>query len=253
MPFFFDLHVHTVKGSSDSGLSPAELVEEAKRVGLSGVCLTEHGGWADRREFDAFAQNAGLVVVHGLEVDTDLGHVLVFGLHAYQPGISSVRELRRVVQRAGGFMVLAHPYRNMFNPPPYNRNLLYGGKEHTYPHVPQEAVGHHGLELVDAVEVVNGANTDPENWFAQEVTRLMGRGGTGGSDAHSVHGLGKGVTVFNDPVRSEEELIEALRARAFQAAEGLHVGHLRYVANGESQSPQPVVDRGQGRGPQPFL
>ncbi|MBM3946220.1 MAG: PHP domain-containing protein [SAR202 cluster bacterium] len=242
MPFFFDLHVHTVRGSSDSGLLPAQLVENARRIGLSGVCLTEHGGWSDRREFDAFAQSSGLVVVHGLEVDTDLGHVLVLGVDSYQPGMSSLRELRRVVQRAGGFMILAHPYRNMFNPPPYNKNLLYGGKVHTYPHVPQEAVGHHGFELVDAVEVVNGANTDPENWFAQEVTRLMGRKGTGGSDAHSIHGLGKGVTAFNDPVRNEGELIEALRAQAFVAAEGLHIGNVKYVVNGTPGALHSVVD-----------
>jgi hypothetical protein len=244
MPFFFDLHVHTVKGSSDSGLSPDQLVTEAKRLGLSGVCLTEHGGWADKREFDAFAQRSGLVIVHALEVDTDLGHVLVFGMHSYQPGMFRITELRRLAARDGAFMVLAHPFRNMFNPPPYNKNLLYDGKVHTYPHVPQEAVGHPGFDLVDAVEVVNGANTQDENWFAQEVTRLMGRKGTGGSDAHSTLGLAKGVTAFNDPVRSEGELIEALKAGAFVAAEGLNVGNLRYVANGAAAPDAPGAQGG---------
>ncbi len=46
-----DLHVHTSHGSGDSSLSPQELVEEARRIGLQGACLTEHSGPWDRFEF----------------------------------------------------------------------------------------------------------------------------------------------------------------------------------------------------------
>ena len=42
------MHVHTTRGSTDSGLSPAELVEVAAKLNLDGVCITEHGGnWTD--------------------------------------------------------------------------------------------------------------------------------------------------------------------------------------------------------------
>ena len=79
MTSVFDLHVHTVKGSSDSSLSPEDLVREALRLGLDGVCLTEHSGWRDLQEFKAFAARHELVIVHALEVDTVYGHVLAFG------------------------------------------------------------------------------------------------------------------------------------------------------------------------------
>ena len=114
----FDLHVHTARGSSDSSLTPAQLVQRAREAGLDGVCLTEHGGgWTDRELEEAFA-DSGVTVIRGLEVDTDAGHVLVFGLPAYVNGMHRIEELRSVVDRAGGAMVSAHPFRNLFNRPP---------------------------------------------------------------------------------------------------------------------------------------
>ena len=37
-----DLHVHTSPRSLCSNIDPEELVQEAKRIGLDGFCLTEH-------------------------------------------------------------------------------------------------------------------------------------------------------------------------------------------------------------------
>ena len=78
--------------------------------------------------------------------------------------------------------------------------------------------------MVDAIEVANGANTDHENRFALEAARHLGLGGTGGSDAHSLHGLGSCVTVFDGDVRSEADLIEAIRAKTLSAERRLPPG-----------------------------
>ena len=72
--------------------------------------------------------------------------------------------------------------------------------------------------------MVNGGNLEKEDRFAQEVAELGGRAGTGGSDAHSVNGLGKGVTVFPGDVRTQDDLLEALRAGEFFPVEGFHLG-----------------------------
>ena len=110
MSSVFDLHVHTVKGSSDSSLSLPDLVREAQRIGLTGVCLTEHTGWRDLTEFDAFAAQYDLVIIHALEVSTVFGHVLAFGLDSYGVGFSNLRELRRAAHRVGGYLVTAHVF-----------------------------------------------------------------------------------------------------------------------------------------------
>ena len=215
----FDLHVHTVRGSSDSGLTPGQLIEQALRVGLDGVCMTEHSGGWDDRELARTFNGSGLTVISGLEVDTDMGHVLVFGLHAYVNGMNRVVELRKAVGRVGGVIVSAHPFRNLFNRPPYYVNLLY--KEGVQrPSTAEEAAGHPAFELVDDAEVANGSNTEEENEFSLKVARYLGRRGTGGSDAHFVHGIGRCATVFDGDVRSEGDLIEALKAKAFRPRGG---------------------------------
>ena len=223
----FDLHVHTARGSSDSSLSPVDMVSEAKRIGLDGVCLTEHSGGWDKGELDRLAKESGIVLVRALEVDTDMGHIVAFGLDGHVSGMSSAKELRRVVDRACGVMILAHPFRNLFNTPPYNVNLVFRNPDN-HPRIVQEAAAHPVFELVDLVEIANGANTDEENLFAQKVARHLNLGGTAGSDAHSTNGLGSCTTIFEGDIRSESDMIEALRARAFRAGEGFHMGELKY-------------------------
>ena len=222
----FDLHVHTVKGSSDSSLTTEQLISEARRIGLDGVCLSEHSGGWDDHEFRRVFEDSGLVVVRGLEVDTEMGHVLAYGMHQYVGGIHRVRDLRLAADRVGAFLVSAHPFRNLFNNPPYNLNLLFR-ERNGRPSTPEQAALHPLFELVDDIEVGNGANTERENAFALEVARILGFEGTGGSDAHSTHGLGKFATEFDGDIRSESDFVEALRAGAYRAVQGLHVGELR--------------------------
>ncbi len=221
-----DLHVHTVRGSGDSSLTPQLLIEEALNIGLDGVCLTEHAGGWETEDFHRVFDEAGITAIRGLEVETDMGHILVFGLHAYSNGIHRASQLRKAVDSAGGVMVSAHPFRNLFNRRVYNFNLLYKDP-HDYPESAQEAAGHPLFDLVDDVEVANGSNTDRENRFTLEVARHLGLAGTGGSDVHSVHGLGKCVTVFDGEIRSEADLIEAVKAKTFAPGQGLNVGRLQ--------------------------
>src|SRR3972149_4356247 len=54
------MHVHTVKGASDSSLTPQQLVEEARRIGLNGVNISEHDRLWDAREMERFRQDSGL-------------------------------------------------------------------------------------------------------------------------------------------------------------------------------------------------
>lgn len=222
----FDLHVHTVRGSSDSGLPPDQLIEEAHRIGLDGVCLTEHSGGWEQHELEGIFGDSGLTVIRALEVNTDMGHILVFGLHRYVDGMHTAAGLRKAVDDAGGVMLSAHPFRNFFNRPPYNSNLLFRNTNGNRPTTATEVSKHPLFELVDDVEVANGSNTDEENLFTLDVARHLGFRGSGGSDAHSTHGIGKCVTIFDGEVRSESDLIEALKAKAFVPGEGLHIGDL---------------------------
>ncbi len=226
MATVIDLHVHTTKGSSDSSLSPQEMAEEAKRLGLPGLCVTEHNTLWDRHEFADFARKHDLLLIRGVEVDTDMGHVLVFGLDGYVSGISQIRELRREVDRVKGFMITAHPFRGVHSPGGMRRPLLYRDGS-PLPASIDEAAGHPVFGYADAVEVANGNTVDSENAFARDVAERVSLRGTGGSDAHSVQGLGRCATVFEDDIRSEEQFIQALRLGRYSATHGLRAGSLQ--------------------------
>ena len=217
MAKLFDMHVHTTRGSSDSNLSPEDMVLEAERLGFFGICITEHSGPWDRYEFQSFAAQHSLVLVRAMEVDTDMGHILAFGLDSYLPGISKAQELRRVVGEAGGFMVSAHPFRGLYDVRPSARPLLYR-EEPGVPSTMEEASQHQVFSLIDAVEVANGGTSERENRFAMGVARELGLPVTGGSDAHSQHGLGRYVTVFDGDVSTQEEFLTALRTGEYYPA-----------------------------------
>jgi histidinol phosphatase-like PHP family hydrolase len=211
-----DLHVHTARGSADSGLTTEEMIEEANRVGLEGICLTEHGAPWDQREFDAFRQdNDGLFFFNGMEVETTVGHITVFGLDKYVGGIHDPLTLRRVADAQGAFIVLAHPFRYLLQQPAYN--LLFRGSK-DIPQTVGEALEHPIFEVVDALEVSNGGTSPAENDFALQVARYLGKPTVGGSDAHSTNGLGRSVTVFRDRISSAAMFMEALHESRFYAA-----------------------------------
>ncbi|SRR5579875_2577054 len=223
-----DLHVHTTFGASDSQLDPNELARVATGIGLSGFTMTEHDRVWERHIVEGYRSvHPDLIAVPAMEVSTDLGHILAYGLPHYVSGIRRATELRRVADELGAFLVVAHPFRHWFDPVMH----LRAGKE------PPEMVANRLAELpvfqlVDGVEVLNGANTERENRIALEVALHLGKPGTGGSDAHSRSGIGIFTTVFERPVDTLSHLVAELHAGRFHAARGLPEGNLRpYTLN----------------------
>ena len=227
MARIFDLHIHTTKGSSDSSLNPEDLVLEAERLGLRGLCITEHSGPWERHEFESFASRHSVVLVRAMEVETDLGHMLAFGLDRYQAGFHKAEELRRAADAGGGYVVTAHPFRYVLSQGKRENALLYQSVPDPLPKKPEDALGHPIFKLAHAVEVVNGGTADQENEFAMSVAGILGMPVTGGSDAHSVHGLGRFVTSFSDEIHNEGEFLAALHSGQFHPAVGLRTGSLR--------------------------
>ena len=227
MAKLFDLHIHTTKGSSDSSLNPEELILEAERLGLRGLCLTEHSGPWERHEFEAFASKHSVVLVRAMEAETDMGHMLAFGIDRYQPGFHRAAELRRAADAVGGFVITAHPFRAVLTQHGRKNALLYQSVPDPLPQKPEHALDHPVFKLVHAVEVANGGTADEENEFAMRVAGMLRLPVTGGSDAHSAHGLGRFVTAFADEISNEEEFLAALHANKFYPAVGLRTGQLR--------------------------
>lgn len=70
---YCDLHAHS--NYSDGTFSPAELIAEAKRVGLDAVALTDHNTVAGLPDFLAAGKGSGVEAVPGCEFSTDYNGV----------------------------------------------------------------------------------------------------------------------------------------------------------------------------------
>lgn len=209
------MHVHTNVGSYDSNLSPLELIQKGKACGLDGVVVTEHDrGW-DIDLARQLGREHDFLILCGMEVSTDLGHILVYGLNEYVSGIVYAETLRKVVDKVGGIMFAAHPYRKAF----VQTNGRWDAPKPTF--TVQEAADRALVQLVDGLEVYNGATGERENGLAVAVGDYVGLRGIGGSDAHSELGLGCCVTALERRVRTEAELVEELRAGRFRAVNRL--------------------------------
>ncbi len=199
-----DLHVHTSPRSSCSNIDPEELVQEAKRIGLDGFCLTEHQVMWDWEEVVGLAGDKGIRIFRGNEITTAQGDVLVFGLESNVQGIITIQELHQIVQSAGGFSIAAHPFRGfkMFGVGQLGLTL-------------DQACKKKSLQFVDAVEIRNGRVTEKENEVAGNVAERLGLLGTAGSDAHEIGALGTWVTIFEKDIDTEADLLRELKAGKF--------------------------------------
>ncbi len=188
-----DLHVHTAN-SDDAYGEPEEVLAAAAAAGLDGLAITEHSNYEKSEIFLKLAPRFNLVVFVGAEVATRSGHMLVFSeeIHrwsCFRGAGHDARELIEAVNRAGGAVVAAHPYR-----------VGYG------------CGGAARLSGLAAIETCNGANRSFENRLAMELARKLNLPCTGGSDAHFISEIGRCYTIFTVSLRDVSGLVAALKA-----------------------------------------
>ena len=144
--------------------------------------------------------------LRGMEVTTDMGHVGVFGLERYVGGIYKLAELRSVIDLEGGILIANHPFRYKLDPrfSFINPDSRADRCEPIRSARPSCRI----FELVDAIEVLNGACCEDENVFALKVARHLGKAEVAGSDSHSAGSVGCVTTLFEGPIKDERDLIE---------------------------------------------
>lgn len=210
---YLDLHVHSSGGSDDAGGTVEgylKWVEARRRLGfkIDGFVLTEHRNYDHTRDFSALAEKYHAVVLHGIEVETDIGHVLVYGVtpafldHFNLSDVSlPYAEVFRVAWETGGIAVGAH-----------------GGRPHIglVDHVEERDID---LAHISVIEALNGGSSDFENARAHDLAVARGIREVGASDSHFVSALGRCLTRFDRSIRTVEDLVAALRdpASSFQA------------------------------------
>ena len=202
-----DLHTHSYPKSDDSFMDVDTLVERSKALGLDGVCLTDHDAFWTWDEVRVLQRRHDFLVIPGTELNTDSGHVLVFGLHRYEFGVHKPEFLWRLADRQGAVIIAAHPYRRRFledpgQNPEAREGMLGQAARDTF------------FELCDALETRNGRGTGEENRFSSDLRGILGLPGTAGSDAHRPEQLGTAATRFTRRIHDLEDLVTELKRGA---------------------------------------
>lgn len=201
-----DLHTHSIK--SDDGRAKVENYCQwirSKDVPIDGFVLTEHRQFDFESDYSQLADKHDLVILKGAEVETEYGHVLVFGVtqaltEAFDfASINLPLEMVLEVSEAhGAVAVPCHPGRPKV-----------GMFAHT------EALGiPNGVRIV---ETYNGGSRDNEDQIAIDNAEKLGYLGIGGSDSHIVSHIGRCATEFSQDIPDMDSLVSALKAGEFKA------------------------------------
>lgn len=192
-----DLHIHS-RFSEDSLLHPATIVRVARRLGLDGVAVVDHGTVAGGLAARRYAQGTPLLVIPGAEYATPDGHVLGLFLEddtGLPPWGATLTEAVTAIRQAGGLAILAHPFK-------------------------RRVVADRILQAVDAVEAANarawiGAVGPAAEALCGPAVARLGMAVTAGSDAHTAREIGRGVLRLPlAPGSAAGEVREAIMAGA---------------------------------------
>lgn len=201
-----DLHTHSIK--SDDGRAKVQNYCQwitARKIPIDGFVLTEHRQFDNESDYSALAEKYGLTILKGAEVETEYGHVLVFGVsrelqNAFD--FASIHlplaEVIAACDAHGALAVPCHPGRKRV-----------GMAAH---------LSEFGVPAgVRVVEVFNGGSRGDEDVIAQQMADEQNYLGIGGSDAHIVSHVGRCATKFPGAIHTEQELVTALKAEQFEA------------------------------------
>lgn len=201
-----DLHAHSIK-SDDGRAKVANYCQwiSARDLSIDGFVLTEHRQFDFASDYTELAAAHNLTILKGAEVETEYGHVLVFGV---TPALTEEFDFSNI-HLALADVIAACDKHDAVAVPCHPGRVRVGMSAH---------IEEHGVpEGVHIVEVLNGGSRGDEDQIAQTMANELNYRGIGGSDAHIVSHIGRCATRFAQDIHSEVELVAALRQGDFEA------------------------------------
>ena len=200
-----DLHADTAPRSNCSRTTLEELVETARGRGLDALCITEHDvRWPDDELVDA-SRLLGFPLIPGVELTTDVGHVLAFGPLRKPLWMGyTLTELMEECEQSDTALVLPHPLRRYAG-----ERAVRGGR---VPPTADEIVALPQWGMVHAIEAASTQTTVLEHTLTAAALAVTPRPAVASSDAHGPGLAGAFATEVDRVVRTAEELAREIRA-----------------------------------------
>ena len=186
-----DMHLHECTFSKDSFINLKQIVSVARAKGLDAVCITDHDSMGLVDFAAEFSAKENFPIFVGVEYFSAHGDITAWGIDTYPDHRIDAQEFIDQVNKAGGFCVSCHPFRNN------NRGL----EDHL-----RNVKGLHG------VEVLNGSTDMDACRKALRYARELNMKTIGASDAHVEKQIGKYVTWLPEMVTTLPDFIAQLHA-----------------------------------------
>ncbi len=183
-----DFHVHS-HFSSDSNLSPREILKIAEKLGLDAVAITDHNTIEGGKYAKKLSKK--IIVFVGSEIKTNEGEVIGLNLRReIREGLPLLETCRRIKEQ-GGFVIIPHPFDRM------RRGI---GS------LIEKVIGY-----IDAVEVFNARTLmDRFNRESLSFAERHNLPKVAGSDAHFADELGSAYTIVLSEKR-EDAILKAVK------------------------------------------
>jgi len=172
-------------------VDPVSLVRQVKKKELQGVIITEHHYLWGVDEIEELRVKAELdenfLIMAGQEVETDIGHVLVYGADRTIKEGMGLMDLRALFPNA--CLVWAHPFRN--GKMPEEKELLN--------------------PMLDAIEIFSMNQAQKENYMGLKAWHKYKFTAISGSDAHIEVVAGMYPAQFDHSIAKMQDLVTEIR------------------------------------------
>jgi predicted metal-dependent phosphoesterase TrpH len=155
-------------------MTPKEIIERSRRIGLDAVAITDHN--SIKGSMEGIKESKGIediIIIPAMEISTIKGHIVALGIQEEIKSKMSPEETIEQVREQGGIAVIPHPFVS------YREGLCDYVKT---------------LDI-DAIETLNSRYIfGYSNWRAKKLAEEREIPQIGSSDAHFIGAIGSCIT-----------------------------------------------------------
>jgi len=223
-----DPHIHSIY-SGDAISEPRDIIKQAKGIGLDIIAISDHDSIkGSTLAIDIAKDTNDILIVPSIEITTNKGHILGFGVETLISSGLSPEETVERIHDEGGIVIVPHPFS------PYRRGLFFKNKK-----IMKRLTGFNHLKddeynsandsnevnvtkdsykniRIEGVEVLNARYIfGYSNYKANKLAEEKDLAKIGASDSHFLEAIGNCYTEITDidAEPSIDDVIEAIKSK----------------------------------------
>lgn len=199
-----DPHIHSIY-SGDARSKPRDIIKQALILGLDAIAISDHNSIEGSRiAIELSKKIDNLLVIPSIEISSNEGHILGFGVETLIPKDLSPEETIERIHDEGGVAIIPHPFSS------YRNGLFFKHRK-----IMKKLVDSNGPTSIEGVEVLNaryiiGYSNTKSNRLANKYNLAK----IGSSDSHFIGSIGDCYTEIND-IEAEptvDDVIEVIKS-----------------------------------------